>query len=79
LIKKTLTNCSFAISDFKQTKKKVLNWAQRFDTFCFLDNHQYQIKPHTMECLLAVGVKRKIRCNTGKALEEFQQFINEGQ
>jgi para-aminobenzoate synthetase component I len=54
-----------------------LNWVQRFDTFCFLDNHQYQIEPHTMECLLAAGVKRRIRCNAGKALELLQQFINE--
>ena len=59
-------------------KKKVLNWAKRFDTFCFLDNHQYQLEPHTMECLLAAGIKRKIRCNAGNALEQLQQFIDAG-
>jgi para-aminobenzoate synthetase component 1 len=37
----------------------VLNWAQRFDTFSFLDNHQYQLGPRTQECLLAAGVKDK--------------------
>lgn len=37
----------------------MLNWAQQFDTFCFLDNHQYQIGPHTQECLLAAGVRDK--------------------
>jgi para-aminobenzoate synthetase component I len=78
LINTILTNCSFTISDFKQTKKKVLNWAQRFDTFCFLDNHQYQLEPHTMECLLAAGVKRKLRYNGGNALEQLQQFIDAG-
>ena len=41
-------------------KQKVLNWAQRFNTFCFLDNHQYQIEPHTQECILGAGIKRKI-------------------
>jgi para-aminobenzoate synthetase component 1 len=71
-----LTNCTFTISDFKQMKKKVLNWAQRFNTFCFLDNHQYQLVPHTMECLLAAGIKRKISCNTGDALKQLQQFID---
>ena len=34
-----------------------MNWAQRFNTFCFLDNHQYQLGPHSQECLLAAGIK----------------------
>ncbi len=59
-------------------KEKVLNWAQRFTTFCFLDNHQYQTEPHTMECLLAAGVKRKISCSAGNALEQLQRFIDSG-
>jgi para-aminobenzoate synthetase component 1 len=54
----------------------VLNWAQQFDTFCFLDNHQYQIKPQSIECLLAAGVRSKIKANAGNALEQLQQFIN---
>lgn len=33
----------------------MLNWAQRFDIFCFLDNRQYGIAPQNFECLLAVG------------------------
>ena len=37
-------------------KKKVLNWVKRFDTFCFLDNHLYQIHPHTQECLVGAGL-----------------------
>jgi para-aminobenzoate synthetase component 1 len=56
----------------------VLNWAQQFDTFCFLDNHQYQLKPHSIECLLAAGIKRKIRCNADSALAQLQQFIDAG-
>src|SRR5258705_11778359 len=55
-------------------KKKVLNWAKQFDTFCFLDNHQYQLEPHTMECVLAAGIKRKIRYSAGNALAQLQQF-----
>jgi len=45
-------------------KEKVLNWAQQFNTFCFLDNHQYQFGPHTQECLLAAGIKDKPGSNT---------------
>lgn len=58
-------------------KEKVLNWTQQFDTFCFLDNHGYQIQPHSEECLLAAGKKRSININSGNALPQLQQFIDE--
>ena len=57
-------------------KNKVLNWAQRFDTFCFLDNHQYQNPPHSMECLLGAGTKRYISLQSGNALQQLQEFID---
>ncbi|MBL7748677.1 MAG: chorismate-binding protein, partial [Chitinophagaceae bacterium] len=71
---KSLTNCTFPVSDFEQVKEKVLNWSNRFSTFCFLDNHQYQIEPHTMECLLAAGVKRELKLNAGNAVEQLAAF-----
>lgn len=73
----TATNCRFAIIDFEQVKEKVLNWAQGFGTFCFLDNHQYQLEPHSEECLLAAGIKRQFTANAGGALSGLQQFIDE--
>ena len=75
MIKNTSTSYTFSISDFEKTKQKVLNWAQQFNTFCFLDNHQYQHEPHSMECLLAAGVKRQLKANAGNALEQLQEFI----
>ena len=33
----------------------MLNWANRFNIFCFLDNQEYSIKPQQYECLLAAG------------------------
>ena len=54
----------------------MLNWVQQFGTFSFLDNHQYQIEPHTMECLLAAGIKRQVKADAGNALDELQQFID---
>lgn len=56
-------------------KEKVLNWAQQFNTFCFLDNHQYHIKPHTQECLLAAGIKEK--SFTGAGLSELEEYLDE--
>jgi para-aminobenzoate synthetase component 1 len=40
-----------------QVKQKMLNWAQRFSIFCFLDNQQYTTTPNVYECLLAVGAR----------------------
>ena len=74
---KTSTNCTFRVYDFEATKYKVLNWAKQFNTFCFLDNHQYQIAPHSVECLLAAGEKRMISTIAGSALKELEQFIME--
>ena len=54
-----------------------MNWAKQFNTFCFLDNHQYQIAPHSVECLLAAGEKRMISTIAGSALKELEQFIME--
>ncbi|MBP6591283.1 MAG: anthranilate synthase component I family protein [Chitinophagaceae bacterium] len=54
----------------------MLNWANRFSTFCFLDNHQYQLAPHTEECLLAAGVKREYKAMAGGALDGLQEMIN---
>jgi para-aminobenzoate synthetase component I len=71
------TSNVFPIADFEQVKKKVLNWCRRFSTFCFLDNHQYQIAPHTMECLLGAGIKRQIKINAGNAIEELQHFLQQ--
>jgi para-aminobenzoate synthetase component I len=38
----------------------MLNWAQRFNIFCFLDNQDYTIQPHHYECLLAVGANNRL-------------------
>lgn len=69
------TICQFSIGENEHIKEKVLNYAKRFSTFCFLDNHQYQLFPHSEECLLAAGVKRSVRANAGTALEALNEFM----
>lgn len=54
-----------------------MNWTKRFNTFCFLDNHQYQLEPHSLECLLAAGVKRAIKAAAGTALQQLDHFMNQ--
>jgi para-aminobenzoate synthetase component 1 len=46
---------SYFIENKAGIKQKMLNWAERFSIFCFLDNQQYTIQPHNYECLLAAG------------------------
>jgi para-aminobenzoate synthetase component I len=77
----TSTTSVFPITNFKEIKAKVLSWIQQFSTFCFLDNHQYQIPPHSMECLLGAGLKRSLRVPAASlqtinptALDQLQSF-----
>ena len=58
-------------------KEKVLNWLQRFDTFCFLDNHQYQIPPHSQECLVAAGRRASLNVQPGPVLAQLRNFISQ--
>ncbi len=52
----------------------MLNWANRFNIFCFLDNHHYKLAHHSVECLLAAGSWRQLQCASGTALDEFHSF-----
>lgn len=52
----------------------MLNWAQKFNTFCFLDNHQYKLTPHSEECILAAGVRESFSCSAGGALQQLDDF-----
>lgn len=53
-----------------------MSWVQQFNTFCFLDNHQYQLHPHTQECLLGAGVKRSVQAQAGQAFEQLQAILD---
>ena len=72
----TSTNCILPVTNFTQVKDKVLNWANRFNTFCFLDNHGYRLHPHSAECLLAAGSFDCVKANAGTALHHLHDFIS---
>ncbi len=55
----------------------MLNWSKQFNIFCLLDNRQYQFEVPAFECLLAVGCKKSIEINSGKAFEELRNFYND--
>jgi para-aminobenzoate synthetase component 1 len=52
----------------------MLNWVNRFNIFCFLDNRQYQQGETAFECLLAAGTTQRIQTKAGNAFEELQNF-----
>ena len=65
---------SFPVDDFNDFKIQMLNWVNRFNIFCFLDNQHYDFSEPAFECLLAAGCKRSIEVNAGKAFEALQNF-----
>lgn len=53
-------------------KKKMLNWANRFNIFCFLDNQDYSIQPHRYECLLGAG---RVHSASSGNLNDLDDFL----
>ncbi|HEX8279494.1 MAG TPA: anthranilate synthase component I family protein [Segetibacter sp.] len=46
---------TFEVEDISLLKQQMLNWGNRFNICCFLDNQQYSSSYHSYESLLAVG------------------------
>ena len=52
----------------------MLNWANEFGVFCFLDNNKYNFSAPSFECLLAAGTLTILESSAGKAFNSLQQF-----
>lgn len=67
------TTASFPINHFNLCKQQMLNWANRFNICCFLDNHQYTSGYQTIECMAAAGAAAVFspQENILEALEKF--------
>jgi len=65
---------SFPVNDYTTFKNQMLNWANRFNIFCLLDNQQYNFHKPAFECLLAAGKKANVEASTGRAFESLEQF-----
>jgi para-aminobenzoate synthetase component I len=57
----------------------MLNWANRFNIFCLLDNQQYALEAPAFECILAAGSQQRIALPAGTALEQLQQLYQQRQ
>ena len=49
----------------------MLNWANQFNIFCFLDNQDYSIQPQRYECLLAAGSLQSVSSDNFKDIDQF--------
>jgi len=65
---------SYPLTEFHTFKSQMLNWSTQFNICCFLDNHNYQISPHTYECILAVGAIDVVEATAGDAFEKLKTF-----
>lgn len=64
---------SFAIKDGNAFKQKALQWANQFETVCYLDNNQYIVSHHSFECLIAVDAVKHFYFKKN-AFEELKKF-----
>jgi para-aminobenzoate synthetase component 1 len=55
---------SFPIKDTEAIKLQLLNWANRFNSCCFLDNHRYASSYQELECIAAAGVHSSFTSTT---------------
>ena len=67
---------TFPIHNFNEFKIQMLNWANRFNIFCLLDNQHYHYSDPAFECMLAAGNKKNIAATAGNAFETLKDFYN---
>ncbi|MGZ5246241.1 MAG: anthranilate synthase component I family protein [Flavitalea sp.] len=57
----------------------MLNWANRFNICCFLDNHQYDLPEKTYEVICAAGSLHSISLTAGNAFSQLKEFHHKHQ
>jgi para-aminobenzoate synthetase component I len=71
-----LTTEIFAVTDQNIFRNKMLNWATRFNIFCFLDNNGYHFDKPSFDCVLAAGCRRSVKTEPGNAFASLKEFYN---
>lgn len=66
---------SYPVNNFADFKIQMLNWTNRFNIFCLLDNHEYNFSNPKFECLLAAGSVSELNLTAGNAFESLQNFV----
>jgi para-aminobenzoate synthetase component I len=66
----------FPIKDLIDFKTRMLNWANQFGIFCFLDNNNYA-PGNSFPCILAAGSNATIKLKAGSAYPDLRKFHEE--
>jgi para-aminobenzoate synthetase component 1 len=66
---------SFPVTDFIETKNRMLEWLNHSSIFCFLDNHKYDFLSPSFECLAGAGTVSILRSPPG--LADLYEFTND--
>ncbi len=64
----------YTISDTSQFKRKLLQWANRFEEICWLDSNDYQQEYSSYDAVLAVDVVSSLRVDYKNAFQQLEQF-----
>jgi para-aminobenzoate synthetase component 1 len=62
------------VDDLNDFKQKALQWASKFDVFCYLDSNNFNDPYSKFDLLLAVGAKDELTAKTGIAFAELEKF-----
>ena len=55
----------------------MLNWANRFNIFCFMDNNDYQFETPAFDCMLGAGVARSITLTGADPFKDLKFFFEQ--
>ncbi len=69
---------SFSLLNTEDIKTKVLNWLEKFNTFCFLDSNSYESREANYDLLVGAGCKRFFESSAQDALDGFQELLDKG-
>lgn len=64
----------FHTSDPKEFTIKMLNWVNRFNIFCFLDNNGYSFEKPSFDCKLAAGARDSVILHKEDLFRQLHKF-----
>lgn len=67
------------LTDVKDFKQKVLQWATGFDAVCYLDSNNFQDPYTKFDALISVGIKEQLTTSTGSAFNNLSDFRSKHQ
>ncbi|TWR27618.1 anthranilate synthase component I family protein [Mucilaginibacter pallidiroseus] len=64
----------FEADDLQLFKQKAFQWANTFDTLCYLDSNNFTDPYGKFDTLIAVGAKAQVKANAGNAFDQLNHF-----